>query len=232
MHRSYRTLIPEQCVRSLVAASRAVPCPGAPPGTGAAFRSGGTGAAAGNGSVGASRRGRATRDSPPRRGVVDVDQLAAAAEGPFFAPVGGIAPVVSSSPTRAMTFLVSEDRRRDERSSHGPANIRPMATADGRTSPREVLREHRAAILSLLSERGGQGVRVFGSLVRGDDDARSDIDLLIELPHAGSIANELLTLLGLSEELSELVGARIDVVTPRTMRDEVRDSALAEAMPL
>jgi len=46
------------------------------------------------------------------------------------------------------------------------------------------------------------------------------------------MANELLTLLGLSEELSELVGARIDVVTPRTMRDEVRDSALAEAVPL
>jgi len=38
--------------------------------------------------------------------------------------------------------------------------------------------------------------------------------------------------LGLSEELSELVGARIDVVTPRTLREEVRDAAIAEAVPL
>ena len=79
---------------------------------------------------------------------------------------------------------------------------------------------------------GSDLLRIFGSLARGEDDARSDIDLLIELPDAGSLANELLTALGLSEELSELVGARIEVVTPQTMRDEVRDSALAEAVPL
>jgi predicted nucleotidyltransferase len=38
--------------------------------------------------------------------------------------------------------------------------------------------------------------------------------------------------LGLSEELSELTGARIDVVTPRTLREDVRAEALAEAVDL
>jgi predicted nucleotidyltransferase len=94
-----------------------------------------------------------------------------------------------------------------------------------------VLREQRSRILSLLSERGSRDVRVFGSLARGDDDVHSDIDLLIELP-GDSAAGDLLTVLGLSEELSELVGARIDVVTPRTLRDEVREGAIAEAVPL
>src|SRR5438105_13857111 len=107
-----------------------------------------------------------------------------------------------------------------------------MTTDAGRRSPREVLREQRSRILSLLYERGGRDVRVFGSLARGDDDAHSDIDLLIELPGGDSAAAELLTVLGLSEELSELLGARIDVATRRTLREEVRDVAIAEAVPL
>jgi predicted nucleotidyltransferase len=107
-----------------------------------------------------------------------------------------------------------------------------MAAADGNSSPRDVLREHRSAILALLAERGVREVRVFGSLARGDDDVQSDLDLLVDLPDAGSLGAELLTALGLAEELSQLVHARVDVATPRTLRDEVRDAALAEAVPL
>jgi uncharacterized protein len=101
-----------------------------------------------------------------------------------------------------------------------------------RRSPREILREQRSMILSRVSEGGGHDVRLFGSLARGDDDAQSDIDLLIELPDGDSVGGELLTVLGLSEELSELVGARVDVVTPRTLRDEAREAAFSEAIPL
>ena len=75
-------------------------------------------------------------------------------------------------------------------------------------------------------------MRLFGSLARGDEDAQSDIDLLVDLPEAGSAGAELLTALGLAEELSQLVRARVDVATPRTLRDEVRGTALAEAVPL
>jgi uncharacterized protein len=99
-------------------------------------------------------------------------------------------------------------------------------------TPREALRKQRSKILSLLSERGARNVLIFGSIARGDDDAHSDIDLLVELPDGDSAAAELLAVLGLSEELSELVGARVDVVTARTLRDGVRDAATAEAIPL
>jgi predicted nucleotidyltransferase len=101
-----------------------------------------------------------------------------------------------------------------------------------RPTPRDVLREQRSTILSVLLERGGRDVRVFGSIARGDDDELSDVDLLVELPHGESPADELLTVLGLSEELSELIGTRIEVVTPRTLRAEVRAAALAEAVAL
>jgi predicted nucleotidyltransferase len=107
-----------------------------------------------------------------------------------------------------------------------------VATANANASPREVLREHRASILAFLAERGARDVRVFGSLARGDEDVQSDIDLLVELPDAGSAGGELMTVLGLSEELSQLVHTRVDVATPRTLRDEVLELALAEAVPL
>jgi uncharacterized protein len=79
---------------------------------------------------------------------------------------------------------------------------------------------------------GRQGIRVFGSLARGDDDAESDIDLLVELPGERTTGEGLLTVLALTDELSSALGARVDVVTPRTLRDDVRDAAVAEAVPL
>jgi predicted nucleotidyltransferase len=107
-----------------------------------------------------------------------------------------------------------------------------VTTPDRNTPPRKVLREHRSSILALLAERGARDVRVFGSLARGDEDVLSDIDLLVELPDAGSAGAELLTALGLAEELSQLVHARVDVATPRTLREDVRDAVLAEAVLL
>ena len=86
--------------------------------------------------------------------------------------------------------------------------------------------------MAFLTERGARDVRVFGSVARGEDDDRSDIDLLVELEGERSAGTELLEVLGLSVELSELLDARVDVVTPRTLRPDVRDVALADAVPL
>lgn len=46
------------------------------------------------------------------------------------------------------------------------------------------------------------------------------------------MGRELPEVLDVSEELSELLDARVDVVTPRTLRPEVRELALAHAVPL
>lgn len=110
------------------------------------------------------------------------------------------------------------------------AGMEPSAS---RSSHRELLQRERRRILEFLAQRGARDVRVFGSVARGEEDlGRSDIDLLIDLAKAGSAGGELLTVLGLSEELSELLGVRVDVVTPRTLRADVRELALAEAVPL
>jgi predicted nucleotidyltransferase len=103
---------------------------------------------------------------------------------------------------------------------------------EGPAARRALLRRERERILDFLAQHGVREVRVFGSVARGEDIGRSDIDLLIELAEVGSSGEELLTVLGLSEELSRLLGVRVDVVTPSTLRPDVREAALAEAVPL
>lgn len=39
----------------------------------------------------------------------------------------------------------------------------------------------RGEILSLAARHGATNVRVFGSVARGEDDAASDIDILVDL---------------------------------------------------
>ncbi len=70
--------------------------------------------------------------------------------------------------------------------------------------------------------------RLFGSVARGDATPDSDIDLLVDLlPGNG---NELLRVSGIAEELTVLLGVRVDVVAASLLRGEVSSSALADAV--
>lgn len=78
----------------------------------------------------------------------------------------------------------------------------------------------------VLARYGATNLRMFGSVARGDAREDSDLDLLVDLvPGRG---NELLRVAGLSEELSDILGLRVDVVTATLLRDEVSSTALAD----
>lgn len=80
----------------------------------------------------------------------------------------------------------------------------------------------------LLKHYGADNLRMFGSAARGDARDDSDLDLFVDLtPGSG---NELLRVSGLAEELSELLGVRVDVVAAPLLRDEVSATALADAV--
>ena len=80
----------------------------------------------------------------------------------------------------------------------------------------------------MLGQYGATNPRVFGSVARGDAREDSDLDLLVDLaPGAG---NELLRAAGIAEELSELLGVRVDVVAASLLRDEVSATALKDAV--
>ena len=86
----------------------------------------------------------------------------------------------------------------------------------------------RAALLQIARKLGARSVRLFGSLARGEADATSDIDLLVELESGRS----LLDLGGMQFELEALLGRHVDVVTEHGLRPRIRDRILREAVPL
>jgi len=92
--------------------------------------------------------------------------------------------------------------------------------------PDELLKRKRQEILRIAAKHGAHSVRVFGSVARGDADAQSDIDFLVELEPGRS----LLDLGGLQYELESLLGCRVDVVTERGLKTRIRERVLREAV--
>lgn len=70
--------------------------------------------------------------------------------------------------------------------------------------------------------------RVFGSVLRGDDAEGSDLDLLVDaLP-----GTTLFDLGGLQVALEDLLGVRVDLLTPGDLPPKFRSKVLAEALPV
>ena len=90
------------------------------------------------------------------------------------------------------------------------------------------LRRHRRAVIDCAARRGASNVRVFGSVARGDDTDRSDVDLLVDL--SGEVG--LVALAGLAREIGEIVGVDVDVVPADSLKPAIRGRVLAEAIPL
>lgn len=86
----------------------------------------------------------------------------------------------------------------------------------------------REEILRLCAAYGARNLRVFGSVARGEADARSDVDFLVDMEPGRS----LFDLGGLQYELERLLGRPVDVVTERGLKARIRDRVLREAVPL
>ena len=67
-------------------------------------------------------------------------------------------------------------------------------------------------------------IGVFGSLVRGEQTAESDVDLLVDFSEDA----DLFDLVGLSLFLEEKLRCKVDVVSKRALRPEIRDAVLRE----
>jgi uncharacterized protein len=84
--------------------------------------------------------------------------------------------------------------------------------------------------LAAACERYGVGrLLVFGSVARGTADPASDVDVLYELLSGRRIGWEIEDL---ADELSELFGRRVDLVSRAGRHERLRGAVLAEAQPL
>lgn len=92
---------------------------------------------------------------------------------------------------------------------------------------RRLVRE-RAEVIAILARHGARRPRVFGSVARGSDQPSSDIDLLVEVEDDVS----LFDLARAEAALSDLLGAPVDVVPDRAVRESVSASAVDDVVPL
>ena len=94
--------------------------------------------------------------------------------------------------------------------------------------PSEILPQHRETIRQLVLQAGMTNPRVFGSVLHGEDQEGSDLDLLVD----PSPKTSLLDVAGLQMEIEQLVVIKVDVLTPRALPQKFRDRVLAEAQPV
>ena len=80
----------------------------------------------------------------------------------------------------------------------------------------------------MAEAHGARNIRVFGSIVRGEADEKSDVDFLVELEPGRS----LLDLGGLLIDLQELLHCDVDVVTVKGLRERIRPRVLHEAVSI
>ena len=69
---------------------------------------------------------------------------------------------------------------------------------------------------------------IFGSYARGDFHAESDLDLLVDFDEGAN----LFDLVGLQQFLEEKLGCKVDLVSRRSLRTELRTSILNEMISL
>ncbi len=93
---------------------------------------------------------------------------------------------------------------------------------------RQLLHEKREDIEKLAAKHGAFDIRVFGSVVRGEERPDSDIDLLIKTGEKTSTWFPG----GFIADLEELLGYKVEIVTEKSLNPLIREYVMSEATPL
>lgn len=93
------------------------------------------------------------------------------------------------------------------------------------------LRERREDILRIARAHRARNVRIFGSVARGEADASSDVDVLVDLPDDVTGLAYFGLLEDLRRAISDALGRDVDVVDSAGLRD-MRKRVIGEAIPL
>lgn len=92
----------------------------------------------------------------------------------------------------------------------------------------DLLKPKRDDILRTAARYGASNVRVFGSVARGEAGPDSDVDLLMDFAPDQSLLDHA----SLWQDLEDLLGRDVDLVTEKGLYQSLRDRVLGEAVPL
>lgn len=94
--------------------------------------------------------------------------------------------------------------------------------------PSQLLKTKHAEIMAISRQFAVENMRVFGSVAKGIDTEHSDLDILVDT----TPKTTMFDLCGLQMELEELLGIKVDVLTPRSLPEKFRQQVLNEARVL
>jgi uncharacterized protein len=92
----------------------------------------------------------------------------------------------------------------------------------------KVVKERREEILRIAASHGARDVRIFGSLARSQAGPDSDLDILVKLDPGRS----LLDIVAIKQDLEDLIGCEVDVVTQAAISPYIREGVLRESVSL
>ncbi|MEQ1790606.1 MAG: nucleotidyltransferase domain-containing protein [Rickettsiales bacterium] len=90
------------------------------------------------------------------------------------------------------------------------------------------LRAKKPEIMKIAAQYGVQGIKVFGSVARGDEDENSDVDLMID-----KFNGSLLDFSGFKIDVEDLLRTKVDIVEINVVKNPLRKRYMLEdATPL
>ena len=92
--------------------------------------------------------------------------------------------------------------------------------------PSVALQTHRDAIREIALSHRVLNVRVFGSVVHGDDTEESDLDLLVD----PTSETTLMDIARIQLEVARLLNVGVDVLTPNALPEKFRAQVVTEAV--
>ena len=94
--------------------------------------------------------------------------------------------------------------------------------------PSEALNANREAVRRIVAVHNGRNPRVFGSVTTGEDTVYSDLDLLVERVPGTSVFE----FYDIASEIEDLLGVKVDLISPGALPKRFRREVLDEAKPL
>jgi predicted nucleotidyltransferase len=86
----------------------------------------------------------------------------------------------------------------------------------------------REEIIAVAKRHGASDIRLFGSVARGDATETSDVDFIVRFDPDRSLFDHG----GLIDDLENLLGIHVDVVSEGGMRERFRRETAREVVPL
>ena len=160
---------------------------------------------------------------------IDADSLARLlARSPSYATLAQVARQVANVTVHDPRPIATGPRGNGRRGYHESMTelaptLRPLAGPTGR-----LVAAHRRELNDVLRRHGVTNARIFGSVARGDDHEGSDLDLLVDFAPGTSLVD----IIGIQDELESVLGAAVDIVPDKGLKERVRASAEPDLIAL